>query len=108
VKFTFTFKEIELSLCLTKHNALQTNGALKEKLHIFSTFSLGVSSQLHAPSTLPTLKKPDTYWTGGWVPNRASTDAAEQIKNIFSYRGSIYDSHELFVHTRRSDQSCTA
>jgi hypothetical protein len=94
------------------HNQTQylteTDGAVKEKLHNVATLALSVRGPLHAPSTLPTLKQLDTYWTGGWVPQRANIDAAGQIKKIFPYRGSIYVSHDPDVHTRRRDQSCRA
>jgi hypothetical protein len=41
-----------------------------------------MSSQLHAPATLPLGRVPGTHWIGGWVDPRASLDDLEKRKYL--------------------------
>jgi hypothetical protein len=41
---------------------------------------MDVSVHLHAPTTLPQKRAPDTHWIGDWVGHKAGLDAVEWIK----------------------------
>jgi hypothetical protein len=61
---------VKLSLCLIKHNTLETEGVVEEELHTFFTSARDGSGQLHAQSTLPT-RKQQRYLLGRRLQGRA-------------------------------------
>jgi len=64
-----------------------------------------VSSQYHAPATLPLANIPDTHWVWGWVGPRASLDDLEKW-NIFPCWDSNLDHPAHCLATMLSPHVC--
>jgi len=66
----------KLTLCLTKHHAVETYWGMEVRCHTFLTSW----SASHPDCFTPGERVPSTYWIGGWVGLRTSLDAVEKRK----------------------------
>jgi len=75
--------EVNLSLCLTKHNAMKKYGRVEVLLHAFLTSALyGYEESTSRPSRFtPGKRAPCDFWIWAWVGPRAGLDAVARRQN---------------------------
>jgi hypothetical protein len=84
--------KIKLSLCLTKHHAMETYGRVEVYTHaLISALNGGEWWALLPGRFNPAERVPSNHCIGGWMGPRATLDAVAKRKNPCSYRWSNPD-----------------
>jgi hypothetical protein len=88
-KSHYSYANVKLSPCLTKHHATKTYGWMEIQLHAFLTLALDGDEWLASqPGRLnPRERAPGAHWIGGWLDPRVGLDAiANRKENLLQFR----------------------